>query len=343
MATPDLQFALLPEGKVDRRALAVGYGSVVLLLFSLAIIKLIWPERLRIGQRFELTELIPRPDLQPKPIKVKPQSAVHTRPVPVPVSEAPKLIVPPEIHRPHPERPEIAPPKVELNNFAAPALVPDSSNAQMAKIVHTGDFGSSATATLKAAASNVQTGGFGDPNGIPGQGKPGAHLYAANTGAFDLPQGPGTGNGTGGAKGLKGTIASAGFGNGTVQSTRGDGESHGSVQSSGFAPQQVAKSGINLQQPDRRPATTPVEITYKPDPIYTEEARQLKLEGEVLLEVIFGANGQLRVNRVLRALGHGLDEAAITAANRMRFKPALRDGQPVDSTAVVHVLFQLAS
>jgi len=343
MATPDLQFALLPEGKIDRRALAVSYGSVLLLLFSLAIIKVIWPDRLKIGQRFELTELIPSPDLEPKPIDVKPQPVTHTRPVPLPVTDPPKLIVPSEIRRPHPEQPEIAPPKVALDNFAAPVLVPNTSNVQMAQIIHTGDFGSSATATLKAAAQDVQTGGFGDPSGIPGQGKPGAHLYAANTGAFDLPQGPGSGNGSGGAKGLKGTIASAGFGSGIALSSQGGGQSQGSVQTAGFAPQQVAKSGINLQQPDRGPATTPVKITYKPDPIYTEEARHLKLQGEVLLEVIFGANGQLRVNRVIRALGHGLDEAAIAAANQMRFKPAVRDGQPIDSTAVIHVLFQLAS
>jgi TonB family protein len=61
-----------------------------------------------------------------------------------------------------------------------------------------------------------------------------------------------------------------------------------------------------------------------------------------LLEVMFGANGQLHVNRVVRGLGHGLDEAAMAAANRMRFKPAMRTGQPVDSTAIVHVVFQLA-
>jgi len=90
------------------------------------------------------------------------------------------------------------------------------------------------------------------------------------------------------------------------------------------------------------PTTTPVEITFKPNPAYTEEARNLKLEGEVLLEVSFSANGTLHVNRVVRGLGHGLDEAAITAANKMRFKPALRNGQPVDSTAIVHVVFQLA-
>jgi TonB family protein len=57
---------------------------------------------------------------------------------------------------------------------------------------------------------------------------------------------------------------------------------------------------------------------------------------------MFGANGQLHVNRVARGLGHGLDEAAIAAANKMRFKPALRNGQAMDSTAIVHVVFQLA-
>jgi TonB family protein len=45
---------------------------------------------------------------------------------------------------------------------------------------------------------------------------------------------------------------------------------------------------------------------------------------------------------VVQGLGHGLDEAAIEAANKMRFKPALRNGQAMDSTAVVHVVFQLA-
>jgi len=50
--------------------------------------------------------------------------------------------------------------------------------------------------------------------------------------------------------------------------------------------------------------------TYKPQPVYTDDARNMKLEGEVLLEVSFGANGTLHVNRVVRGLGHGLDEAA---------------------------------
>ena len=77
--------------------------------------------------------------------------------------------------------------------------------------------------------------------------------------------------------------------------------------------------------------------------MYTPEARQLQLQGEVLLEVMFGSNGELRVNRVVRGLGHGLDEAAVSAANKIKFKPAQRNGTSVDSTAIVHVMFQLAT
>jgi hypothetical protein len=58
---------------------------------------------------------------------------------------------------------------------------------------------------------------------------------------------------------------------------------------------------------------------------------------------VFEANGELHVNRVVRGLGHGLDEAAINATNKIKFKPAERQGSAIDSTAIVHVLFQIAS
>jgi TonB family protein len=222
-----------------------------------------------------------------------------------------------------------------MNNFQAPQIKMTSGGARP-QLIHTGEFstGSSATPTLNVPASKVQTGGFGDPNGLKGEGKPGAHLVAAATGSFDLPPGGGKGNGTGGTKGLQGTVASAGFGNGVATGGNGDGRSNGrgnAVATGNFGQQELSHGGPKIQ-----------EITFKPNPVYTDEARRLKLEGEVLLEVMFGANGQLHVNRVVRGLGHGLDEAAIAAANKMRFKPALRNGQPVDSTAVVHVVFQLA-
>jgi TonB family protein len=196
---------------------------------------------------------------------------------------------------------------------------------------------------VNAPIEKVQTGGFGDPNGLPGTGKQGAKLYAAALGSFDMPAGPGQGNGSGGAKGIKGTVASADFGNGVATPGKGDGRSNGKgVATGGFGAEQVVHEGPKIAQAQTGPATTPVEITFKPNPVYSDEARSLKLEGEVLLEVNFYANGTLNVNRVVRGLGHGLDEAAMQAAKRIRFKPALRYGQPVDSTAVVHVTFQMA-
>ena len=90
------------------------------------------------------------------------------------------------------------------------------------------------------------------------------------------------------------------------------------------------------------PAPTAVEILSKPRPLYTEEARRLRIEGEVVLEVLFASTGSARVERILRGLGHGLDEAAVESAMRIEFRPALRAGQPVDQTATVHITFQLA-
>ena len=66
-------------------------------------------------------------------------------------------------------------------------------------------------------------------------------------------------------------------------------------------------------------ALTPVEILDKPRPAYTEEARRLGIEGEVQLDVVFGASGAVSVRRVVHGLGHGLDETAIAAARCIRF------------------------
>jgi TonB family protein len=339
------QFGLLPQRRISWQTLATSYGIEVMFLLLLVNIGLLFPDKLQMKQNYHLTELVPMLGRQPKPLP-RPKTIVHAKLLPPAPIAAPHLIVPREVRAPQP-RPEAEPeaPKVALNNFQ-PQLKMVSGGARP-QLIHTGDFstGSSATPTLNVPAAKVQTGGFGDPNGLKGEGKPGAHLVAAATGSFDMPQGPGYGNGTGGAKGMKGTVASAGFGNGVAIGGNGDGRSNGrgsGVATGAFGQQELSHSGPKIQTSETGSPTSAVEITFKPNPVYTDQARQLKLEGEVLLEVSFGANGQLHVNRVVRGLGHGLDEAAVAAANRMRFKPALRNGQPVDSTAIVHVVFQLA-
>ncbi|MGA7359091.1 MAG: energy transducer TonB [Candidatus Sulfotelmatobacter sp.] len=341
MATPQYSFQLgiLPERKIDKRALVTSYAFIVLVTFLLVNLGIVFPDRLQL-QAYRVTELIPLPALRPEPAPVKVKPLKMKLLPPAPVFEQPKLVVPHEVHRaPTPERVEA--PKVVINQFAAPQIKM-TSGAARPQLLHTGDFsGSSVAPTVNVAVQKVQTGGFGDPNGLQGTGKQGAKLYAAQAGSFDMPAGPGQGNGSGGAKGIKGTVASADFGSSIATGSKGDGRSSG-VSTGGFGAEQVVHGGPKLAQADSGPATVPVEITYKPQPLYTDDARSLKLEGEVLLEVMFSANGTLHVNRVVRGLGHGLDEAAVAAANKMRFKPALRMGQPTDSTAVVHVLFQLA-
>jgi TonB family protein len=338
------QLGLLPERKVNKRAMATAYGIVAVFVLIVINVGLLMPEKLQLAQ-YHVTELIPLPSLRPEPEPVKiPEVKAKLLPaVKIPVPEQPKLLVPTEIRREAPK--PIEAPKVVVNNFAPPQLKIAVGGARP-QLVHTGDFngtGSSQTPTVNAPIQKVQTGGFGDPNGLPGTGKPGAKLYSASLGSFDMPAGPGQGNGSGGAKGVKGTVASADFGNGVATGGKGDGRSNGQgVSTGGFGSEQVVHQGPKIAPAETGPATTPVEITFKPNPVYTDEARSMKLEGEVLLEVTFYANGTLDVNRVVRGLGHGLDEAAVAAAKKIRFKPALRYSQPVDSTAVVHVSFQLA-
>ena len=90
------------------------------------------------------------------------------------------------------------------------------------------------------------------------------------------------------------------------------------------------------------PAVIPVEVLSKPLPNYTDEARRLKIEGAVVLEVEFLAGGSVRVVRVVRGLGYGLDENATAAAQRIQFKPATAEGRPVDFRATVQIVFRLA-
>ena len=336
----NFQLSLLPERKMDWRTLVTSYGLVALMILLLLFARLLWPEQIQFRLTRNVTEIIPTPDMQQEPVQppVLPQKIVIAKLPPVQIP-TPKLVLPTIVRAtPKPLPKEIEPPKLEAR--LTPATVVPVSAARPARLLYTGSFGSSAVATLNTAVEKVQTGGFGDPNGLKPQDKS-TRESSATLGSFDMPQGAGHGNGSGGAKGVEGTIASAGFGSGIAQPGHGDGRAPGVVAQTAFDSQSLAPAVVK-HRAEAGPATTPIEITFKPKPVYTDEARKLQLQGEVLLEVTFAANGQLHVNRVVRGLGHGLDEAAVIATNNMKFKPAQRNGSPVDLTAVVHVVFELA-
>jgi protein TonB len=120
---------------------------------------------------------------------------------------------------------------------------------------------------------------------------------------------------------------------------------NGATASGAFGDATVAPPAASRRSTGSAPsnaASGPVEILSKPRPVYTREARTLQIEGEVLLEIQFHASGEVRILRVIHGLGHGLDESAIASAREILFRPARENGAAVDSTAIVHIQFQLA-
>jgi periplasmic protein TonB len=86
---------------------------------------------------------------------------------------------------------------------------------------------------------------------------------------------------------------------------------------------------------------TPPQLLYKVEPEFSEDARKAKYQGVVVLSIEVDANGTVRNVRVQQGLGLGLNEKAIEAVSRWRFRPGLFDGKPVVTEATVQVTFQL--
>jgi TonB family protein len=83
------------------------------------------------------------------------------------------------------------------------------------------------------------------------------------------------------------------------------------------------------------------QVVSKVEPEYSEEARKAKLQGTVVLYVVVDEQGLPRDLKVVRPLGLGLDQKAIEAAQKWRFKPGLKDGHPVAVSAQIEVNFRL--
>jgi len=326
--------------------LSYGVQSVVVAFFVIAAV--VYPEVLVLPVHdYHFVSLVSTPPPVPQtpaPVKHFPDPAPK---ISEPVTPRPEAMrVPTELVQKKPPVPEEQAPKVTL--AAKKEVLPDMKATIPRPPVKTNVFstGSSATPTMAAAPAKVQTGGFGDPNGVPASDNHGRPVTIAQAGSFDMPSGPGYGNGTGGSHGARGVVASTGFGSGvaTGNSSGPVSGSRGTVRQGGFGDADVvAASPAKTKSAEAVVKTLPAEITFKPRPVYTDEGRQLKIEGEVLLDVVFSATGQIHIVRVVHGLGHGLDESAVRAAEKIQFKPALRDGHPADFEAVLHIVFQLAS
>jgi TonB family protein len=342
-ASQETLFSLLPSTRTPWREFVFSSGAQACAVAFLLWLRLLYPAILPAPEHvFRSIELVSTPvpvnhQLQP------------LRPLPEPIYTA-KVDPPADALRlPQPQR-KIA----RMEDMAAPAVsiapknlekLPMNSAPVVPKVVATNVFssGSSAAPTSARAPEQVQAGGFGDPNGVPAKANTGKAVNVAALGSFDLPSGAGYGNGTGGTKGAQGVVASAGFGNGTATGDGSHPVARQTVGAGGFGDANVPAPTTARSRPEVSSGSLlPAEIISKPTPSYTAEARSLKIQGEVLLEVVLEASGNLHVVRVVRGLGHGLDDNAVKAAEQIRFKPAMRNGQPADSTVVLHIVFQLA-
>jgi TonB family protein len=212
---------------------------------------------------------------------------------------------------------------------ALAAAMPAQNNAVKASTapVHLGEtFGvtpnPNATRPANVAAIGNPYGGMNGPAVAP-------HGVVGSTGL---------GNSTkyGSSAGNMGKVASAG-----IPGATGTGPaSYGRVASAGIPGMTQAAAAPRMNTQTVR--STEVEVLSKPPVQYTSEARQLRVEGDVVLSVTFLANGQVVVHGVIRGLGHGLDEEARRVAQQIRFRPATNNGQPVDVTTKITITFQLA-
>ena len=260
------------------------------------------------------TEPAPEPvvaRVEPKPV------------VPEPRREVPAKVDPPKATPP-------PPPAVTVGTFAA--SVPSARTTDPVRTVQSAGFDAPAARAPELKSAPAATGAF-DASPANANTRPGSDRAAVVADA-----GFGAMNTVAPAARENRAIADPGFGSQPAAATRS------------AAPQAVRTSGFDAPPPAAavaQPARAtridvPVEILSKPTSAYTDEARALKLEGEVVLEVEFCARGEIKVLRLVRGLGHGLDESATRAAQAIRFKPAQTSGRPVDFRSTVHIVFRLA-
>lgn len=274
----------------------------------------------------EALRLAPPRETPPPAPPPEPDLIVELPTLPEPLTPAPRRPTP-AAPKPVPEPTLVERPVVRVGNFAAAtAPTPEAERRQVRAV---------GFEVQRAIAPDIGTrvtsvGAFGSDgaNARPGSDRPTAGVV---TSGFQSGQALSAPTRTGR------TVASSGFGSTAASSPAP--VAREAVKTAGFSDAQPVPAATARQR--TAPVVTPVEVLFKPTPAYSAEARALKIQGEVTLEVQFSAAGQVRVLRVVRGLGHGLDEMAISAAEQIRFKPAQSDGRPVDFTANVEIVFRL--
>jgi len=341
-----MTIGLLPESEGKSGSFVTSVvinGLILLLLFFIGANA----KRVIDEHKYEQTLLVMPPEEPPAPPKVR-------MPPPPPVKETPPLpeVNAPRINVPKPE------PKPEKPIQMEAKLIAPAIKAAKPSIILAPQPKAALTAAMPAQDSRVKPSTapvhLGQTFGVtpnPNATRPATvaaigNPYGGMKGPAVAPHGvvgsTGIGNGlkSGSNAGVVGKVASAGIpgatGNGNGNAYRG---TVGHVASTGIPAMTAA---VAAPRATASPVSTNLEILSKPPVRYTSEAKQLHVQGDVVLRVTFMASGQVVVHGVVHGLGHGLDEEARRVAQQIRFRPVTRNGQAVDTTTNITITFQLA-
>src|ERR1700738_1581386 len=338
-------FGLLPEPQRNAASLLTS-AAVNLTILGVVLYVGMTVRRVIQAHKFEQTELIfpTTPPPPPMKLKIPPPPKIEV-PKPVEVKlEAPKINLP----KPEP-KPEIKPIQMEskINVPVIKAAKPAIVLAPQPKAALT----AAAPAQTPQAKPSTAPFHWGEPSGAtptPAATRPATvaaigNPYGGMNGPAVAPRGvvgsTGIGNGTksGSNAGVVGRVASAG-----IPASAGTGNAYGGGKVASAGIPEMQRAAVATPAVNAAPKSPNLEVLSKPAVQYTSEARQLKVQGDVVLRVTFTANGQVLIQGVVHGLGHGLDEEARRVAQQIRFRPATRDGQAVDLTTNITITFQLA-
>lgn len=351
-------FGLLPEPEGRNRAFTVSLIANATAIAIVLIMSIFFVHHQVVQKRLDATQLL----LPIKPVKSVRPILRPKIPILPPTPDLLNRIAPRITYRTAPSESQPRMARVKLNNMSAPVLPPyrpDSVALPPQPKVGTFHTDIPTTVANNMGHTSTKTGGFGDPMGAHANPAANRPATIAAYGSFSSAIGDASGSGSA----RKGKVGGTDFGSGYKQGVPGGtGHGNGKVASVGFndgiaggtrtRPRGAAKvgafhdTGAGAAAPKMVVANTgnvtSVQVLSHPRPEYTSEAKQLKIQGDVVLEVRFSADGQVHVIRVVRGLGHGLDEQAIRVAEQTHFKPATRDGKAVDTTTYYRIDFQLA-
>ena len=301
-----------------------------------------------------VTELMlpPQPKVEPAPKPPPPAPPPKIKMPPPPKIEAPKIKMPDPVKVPEIKPVEVPVPKPVVMAPAPPKRVtpppaPVKVNLGQAIPASVPNHDANPTAVRLGQSTNPLkplTGPAVSPVNMGAAGMPG--MRASNTGngarAVAVNMGSGSPNGSmngrdNAARPVQGVKLGVPGGTGPMNSRN---YSNAPVQVQLQTAQRIEPAHPQVQQSTL--ASAP-KVTYKPTPVYTQEAKAMHLEGNVSLRIRVTASGAVQVLGVVHGLGHGLDQSAIQATEATRFKPALDNaGRAIDWEGVVLVNFQMS-